>query len=118
MSYRNTNPDLDEIGHVSSADDYYGYGSGPHYTDPRPEPRTVNDGANFLHVQPDYAYSSENIPLQRRDSRKVRLVQDSVLSLEYPVPSAVSNAIESKYLMDDERTEREFTHMRCKALLS
>lgn len=52
--------------------------------------------------------------LQRYATRKVKLVQGSVLSVDYPVPSAIQNAIQSKYRSDLEGGSEEFTHMRCK----
>jgi len=47
-------------------------------------------------------------------TRKVKLVQGSVLSADYPVPSAIQNAIQAKYRNDLESGSEEFTHMRCK----
>lgn len=51
--------------------------------------------------------------LRRYATRKVKLVQGSVLSVDYPVPSAIQNAIQSKYRNDLEGGNEEFTHMRC-----
>jgi chitin synthase len=50
--------------------------------------------------------------LKRYKTRKVKLIQNSVLSLNYPVPSAVKNAIELKYKQDVEASTDEFTNMR------
>jgi len=52
--------------------------------------------------------------LKRNATRKVKLVQGTVLSADYPVPSAIQNAIQSKYRNDLEAGSEEFTHMRCK----
>lgn len=52
--------------------------------------------------------------LKRAATRKVRLVQGAVLSADYPVPSAIQNAIQAKYRNDLESGSEEFTHMRCK----
>lgn len=52
--------------------------------------------------------------LRRYATRKVKLVQGSVLSVDYPVPSAIQNAVQSKYRSDLEGGSEEFTHMRCK----
>lgn len=52
--------------------------------------------------------------LRRYATRKVKLVQGSVLSVDYPVPSAIQNAIQAKYRNDLEGGSEEFTHMRCK----
>lgn len=52
--------------------------------------------------------------LKRGLTRKVKLVQGSVLSADYPVPSAIQNAVQAKYRNDLESGSEEFTHMRCK----
>jgi len=36
-----------------------------------------------------------------------------VLSVEYPVPSAIQNSVQAKYRNDLESGSEEFTHMRC-----
>ena len=51
--------------------------------------------------------------LKRYATRKVKLVQGSVLSVDYPVPSAIRNAVQAKYRNDLEGGSEEFTHMRC-----
>lgn len=54
--------------------------------------------------------------LRRFATRKIRLQQGSVLSIDYPVPSAVRNAVQSKYRLEAEEIgSNEFTHMRCKS---
>ncbi|KAL8646294.1 MAG: hypothetical protein Q9210_006220, partial [Variospora velana] len=50
--------------------------------------------------------------LRRYATRKVKLGQGSVLSVDYPVPSAIQNAIQQKYRSDLEGGSEEFTHMR------
>ncbi|SCO82637.1 probable chitin synthase class III, family I [Fusarium oxysporum] len=50
--------------------------------------------------------------LGRSKTRKVKLVQGSVLSIDYPVPSAVKNAIEPRYRDAPGSMEEEFTKMR------
>jgi len=54
--------------------------------------------------------------LKRYATRKVKLIQGSVLSVDYPVPSAIQNAIQAKYRNDLEGGSEEFTHMRCENL--
>lgn len=54
--------------------------------------------------------------LRRYATRKVKLVQGSVLSVDYPVPSAIQNAVQAKYRNDLEGGSEEFTHMRCKLI--
>ena len=50
--------------------------------------------------------------MRRYATRKVKLVQGSVLSVDYPVPSAIQNAVQAKYRSDLEGGREEFTHMR------
>ncbi len=52
--------------------------------------------------------------LHRYNTRKVKLVHGSVLSVDYPVPSPIQNDIQAKYRNDLESGSEEFTHMRCK----
>ncbi|ODA80363.1 hypothetical protein RJ55_03321 [Drechmeria coniospora] len=49
--------------------------------------------------------------LKRYNTRKVKLVQGSVLSIDYPVPSAIKNAVQAKY-RDVEGGNEEFMKMR------
>ena len=55
--------------------------------------------------------------LKRYPTRRVKLVQGTVLSADYPVPSAVQNAMQRKYCPDLEQGSEEFTHLRCMLLL-
>ncbi|KAL9103410.1 MAG: hypothetical protein Q9163_001549 [Psora crenata] len=50
--------------------------------------------------------------LKRYATRKVKLIQGAVLSVDYPVPSAIQNAIQAKYREDLEGGSEEFTRMR------
>lgn len=56
--------------------------------------------------------------LKRYQTRKVKLVQGSVLSVDYPVPSAIQNSVQKKYRQDLEGGSEEFTHMRCEHFLT
>ena len=60
------------------------------------------------------APTMNNNNLRRYATRKVKLVQGSVLSVDYPVPSAIQNSVQAKYRSDLEGGSEEFTHMRCK----
>jgi chitin synthase len=51
--------------------------------------------------------------LKRAQTRKIKLAQGAVLSADYPVPSAIQNAVQAKYRNDLEAGSEEFTHMRC-----
>ncbi|KAJ5381362.1 Chitin synthase C [Penicillium cataractarum] len=50
--------------------------------------------------------------LRRYPTRRIKLVKGTVLSVDYPVPSAIRNAIEPKYRDLEEGHSEEFTHMR------
>ncbi|KAL8833383.1 MAG: hypothetical protein Q9170_004293 [Blastenia crenularia] len=50
--------------------------------------------------------------LRRYATRKIKLGQNAVLSIDHPVPSAIQNAIQQKYRSDLEGGSEEFTHMR------
>ena len=50
--------------------------------------------------------------MKRSKTRKVKLVQGSILSIDYPVPSAVVNAIEPKYRDEEGAFGEEFSQMR------
>ncbi|MCJ1305405.1 Chitin synthase, class 2 [Hypocenomyce scalaris] len=60
------------------------------------------------------AWRQRQIPvnLKRYPTRKVKLAQGSVLSVDYPVPSAIRNSVQAKYRSDLEGGSEEFTHMR------
>lgn len=49
--------------------------------------------------------------LKRLNTRRVKLIQGSVLSLHYPVPSAIKNALEPRY-RDDDSVNEEFFQLR------
>lgn len=49
--------------------------------------------------------------LRRFNTRKIKLRQGTVLSVDYPVPSAVKNAVQPKY-RDTEGAKEEFSMMR------
>lgn len=51
--------------------------------------------------------------LKRAGTRKIKLEKGHVLSSDYPVPSAIQNAIQAKYRNAVEHGENEFTHLRC-----
>lgn len=53
--------------------------------------------------------------MRRYATRKIKLQQGQVLAIDYPVPSAIQNAVQAKYRQPDvEGGSEEFTHMRCK----
>lgn len=66
---------------------------------------------------PSEAWQQRQAPgsgLRRYATRKIKLVQGSVLSVDYPVPSAIQNAIQREYRESEEGFPEEFTHLRCR----
>lgn len=65
---------------------------------------------------PSEAWGQRQAPgsgLRRYATRKIKLVQGSVLSVDYPVPSAIQNAIQREYRESEEGFPEEFSHLRC-----
>ncbi|UKZ75242.1 Chitin synthase, class 1 [Trichoderma virens FT-333] len=92
------------------SDNGYGqYGQGQGYDFPRPA-STVHDNDDDSWVQRQQQPATGG-GLKRYNTRKVKLVQGSVLSIDYPVPSAIKNAVEPKY-RDVEGGNEEFVKMR------
>lgn len=67
---------------------------------------------------PSEAWQQRQAPtgLRRYATRKIKLVQGSVLSVDYPVPSAIQNAIQREYRESEEGFPEEFSHLRCTCL--
>jgi len=93
-------------GHTDPAAEY---GAPPRATSPYSRSETSSTEAWRQRQQPGGVAGG----LKRGLTRKVKLVQGSVLSADYPVPSAIQNAIQAKYRNDLESGSEEFTHMRC-----
>ncbi|KAM5349405.1 hypothetical protein ACJ41O_005910 [Fusarium nematophilum] len=89
------------------------YGSGPDLEFGRPLSQFQDPEESWMQRQqqpePQAAVGGG---LARKRTRKVKLVQGSVLSIDYPVPSAVKNAIEPRYRSEPGSVEEEFTKMR------
>jgi chitin synthase len=83
-------------------DPQIGYGPG------RPSPYDRSDSTEAWRQRQAPNHGS----MRRYATRKVKLVQGSVLSVDYPVPSAIQNAVQAKYRSDLEGGREEFTHMR------
>lgn len=82
-----------------------GTGDFPDYDRPA---STVNDENAFLARQQTTKKAGG---LGRSKTRRVKLQQGGVLSIDYPVPSAIKNAVQAKY-RDAEGGSDEFTKMR------
>ncbi|RZK31498.1 MAG: hypothetical protein EOO61_17950 [Hymenobacter sp.] len=97
---------------TSNGDDYDLSNPYNHYDTTRealfPSPvETVNDW-----VQRQQQCAPESNGLKRTRTRRVKLVQGSVLSANYPVPSAVQNAVEPRYRNAEGVDQDEFTQLR------
>ncbi|KAJ4408032.1 Chitin synthase, class 3 [Neurospora sp. IMI 360204] len=86
----------------------YNYG-GDYATDPAYSMSAIDEDDSWLRRQQPNAAPAGG--LKRYATRKVKLVQGSVLSLDYPVPSAIRNAVQPKY-RDEEGNNEEFFKMR------
>lgn len=74
---------------------------------PRPASTVDSEDSWLRRQQPGGAPGG----LKRYATRKVKLVQGSVLSVDYPVPSAIKNSVQPKYA-DSESGTGEFVNMR------
>ncbi|RFU73643.1 chitin synthase 1 [Trichoderma arundinaceum] len=93
---------------LGSDNGYNQYGQGAGYDFPRPA-STVHDNDDDSWVQRQQQPAGGG--LKRYNTRKVKLVQGSVLSIDYPVPSAIKNAVQPQY-RDVEGGNEEFLKMR------
>lgn len=93
------------------------YGAPPAESDPTVQfgiPGRAPSPYNRSETSSTEAWRQRQAPasLRRYGTRKIRL-QQQVLSIDYPVPSAIQNAIQAKYRKADvEGGSEEFTHMR------
>lgn len=78
----------------------------------------VHTPMSTMSETPSEAWQNRQAPgpgLRRYATRKIKLVQGSVLSVDYPVPSAIQNAIQKEYRESEEGFPEEFTHLRCES---
>ncbi|KAF4439844.1 chitin synthase [Fusarium austroafricanum] len=109
------------------------YAPGASSTMPGQGPTGYGDGGSFGQFgnldaaapfpRPDSAFDPEDSWVERQQqpqmggglgrskTRKIKLVQGSVLSIDYPVPSAIKNAVQPQY-RDTESGTEEFHKMR------
>ena len=110
--------------HKATAPPYNGYGGEENYSQPIGDPTgqfgipgRTESPYERSEASSTEAWRQRQAPgataLKRYATRKVKLIQGSVLSVDYPVPSAIRNAIQAKYRNDLEGGSEEFTHMRC-----
>ena len=95
------------------------YGAGSTYgqtLEDNPYPGRVDSPYSRADTDSTEAWRRRQAPeaggLKRFATRKVKLVQGQVLSVDHPVPSAIKNAIQQKYKDDIEGATEEFSHMR------
>ncbi|CAN9094002.1 unnamed protein product [Alternaria sp. RS040] len=91
----------------------------PAYDDSEQNRAYDADIGSYVQSEDDWVQRQQNPPtmpvgigVKRSKTRKVKLIQGSVLSIDYPVPSAVQNAIEPRYRNAEGAYEEEFTQMR------
>ncbi|KAJ4358000.1 Chitin synthase, class 3 [Didymosphaeria variabile] len=90
-------------------------------------PPNADYGGDFHDEAHDYGYDHEPAltdnswvrrqhtvrqGVKRSKTRKIKLVQGSILSVDYPVPSAVQNAIEPHHRNAEGTYDEEFTKLR------
>ncbi|KAG9250510.1 chitin synthase 3a [Emericellopsis atlantica] len=96
------------------ADNGYGqYGMDPSgWNTPRPMSTVDDDDEDsWMQRQQQPNQMGSRGGLKRFNTRKIKLVQGSVLSIDYPVPSAIKNAVQPQY-RDVESGNEEFLKMR------
>lgn len=74
-----------------------------------PDPVWLHDADNTSSTE---AWKQRQYLPRRYATRRIKLAQ--VWSVDYPVPSAIQNTIQEKYLNDVKGGSEEFTHMRCR----
>ncbi|KAE8163827.1 chitin synthase-domain-containing protein [Aspergillus tamarii] len=78
---------------------------------------TLHDPGPSIFGAPEYDLVQSSVKktrsgLERYGTRKINLVKGAVLSVDYPVPSAIQNAIQPEYRDAEEGFPEEFTHLR------
>lgn len=89
------------------------YGQAQGFGNPydRPLSAVHDEEESWMQRQQQPGGMSQGGGLKRYNTRKVKLVQGSVLSIDYPVPSAIKNAVQPRY-RDVEGGNEEFMKMR------
>jgi len=79
-----------------------------------PYSRSDSGSTEAWRARANNAQNNRNDPaaMKRSATRRVKLVKGAVLSADYPVPSAIQNAVQAKYRNDLESGSEEFTHLR------
>lgn len=91
------------------------YGAASSYQEDNPYAARVDSPYSRAETDSTEAWRQRQVPgagLKRYATRKVKLSQGNVLSVDHPVPSAIKNAIQAKYRQDAQGHTEEFTHLR------
>lgn len=88
-----------------------------HYYSQSPSPYGMSPDAARSVSAAWQSRQQQGSAIRRYPTRRINLVKGTVLSVEYPVPSAIRNAIEPKYRDEPGGNPEEFTHLRCKRLM-
>ncbi|KAJ5086023.1 Chitin synthase C [Penicillium argentinense] len=75
------------------------------------EPQNIETGSTTSKRWAQRQNTASTI-LRRYPTRRIKLVKGTVLSVDYPVPSAIRNAVQPKYRDLEGGQSEEFTHMR------
>lgn len=78
------------------------------------ESNTFLPNESALDIKPwRRSWGSGSSDILRNGTRRIKLVKGSVLSIDYPVPSAVINSIQPEYQDLEDGFPEEFTTLRC-----
>ncbi|KAF8344932.1 glycosyltransferase family 2 protein [Amanita rubescens] len=80
---------------------------GATFATPRLHRQPSSDGASLVHVESSSSWDRRQ-KISRGVTRKVKLTKGNFIA-EYPVPTAIQNAVEKQYLS---KSSTEFSHMR------
>ncbi|KAI5851609.1 chitin synthase III [Morchella snyderi] len=120
-SSRSSTPE--HLQRMSTPQSQFAHGQGPYIQSPESSTPTLLSSStspgptgreSVLSLDGEWRRRQAPSGLRRYATRRVKLQQGQVLSIEYPVPSAVSNAIQDKYKAGtgEDSATTEFTHMR------
>ncbi|KAH9987664.1 glycosyltransferase family 2 protein [Xylariaceae sp. FL0662B] len=102
------------VAHGADEFDQHNFGDGFGYG--RPPSSYADPEESWTERQQPVLTSLSGGGLRRRDTRKIKLVegiQGSVLSADYPVPTAIRNATEERYRGSEEFSKMRYTAATC-----
>ncbi|KAI6784858.1 Chitin synthase-like protein [Emericellopsis cladophorae] len=103
--------------HNSEFEGYGGFGDGYGYSRPHSSSQESDTDDSWARRQQELPLTAvqkltNGTSLRRRETRKIKLVKGSVLSVDYPVPSAIRNSVHPSHLDPESGTSEEFRTMR------